>query len=98
VFALHLYVFVIVLLCVSLLLAQFQESLGGRGLASPTVDIALTVFNLAGCTLYIYAALGPAYGETGASRAAKACMLSLAVGGLFVAYRFAIFAITLYST
>jgi hypothetical protein len=98
VFALHVYAFVMVLLCGALLLAQAQESLGGRGLASPTLDKSLTVFNLVCCALYIHAALGPAYGETGASRVAKACVLALVVGGLFVAYRFAIFVITLYST
>ena len=98
VFALHLYAFVLILLCGSLLMAEAQRQVGGRGLASPTVDLALSVFNLLACAVYIYLALGPAYGAKGLSRIAKAGVLAMAVGSLFVAYRFAIFLITLYTT
>jgi hypothetical protein len=98
VFSLHLYVFVLALLCVSVLLAEVQRQLGGRGLGSSTVDLVLSVSNLLACGLYIYLALGPAYGATGFTRIIKTCLLTLAVGGLFVAYRFVIFIITLYTT
>jgi len=98
VFALHLYVFVLALLCVSLLLAGVQQILGGDGLQSPTVDLALSIFNLTACAAYIYLALGPAYGSRGAQRIAKAALLALAVGAIFVGYRFAIFLITLFTT
>ena len=98
VFALHLYVFVLALLCVSLTLAEAEFLLGGGGLRSPAVDLALTIFNLAVCAIYIYLALGPAYASGGAQRIAKAAVLALAIGAIFVAYRFAIFAITLLTT
>ena len=98
VFVLHLYVFVLALLCVALLLAEAEFLLGGQGLYSPVVDLVLSLFNLAACGLYIYAALGPAYNATGAKRVIKAAVLAGAVGALFVGYRFAIFLITFYTT
>ena len=98
VFALHIYTFVFVLLCVSVMLAEVERWVGGAGLRSPVVDTALTVFNLAACLGYIYLALGPAYGVKGTSRLASAAALTAFVGVLFVGYRFVIFLITLYST
>jgi hypothetical protein len=98
VFALHLYVFVLVLLCGSLLIAEGQRLLGGGGLASPAVDTTLSIFNLLACGLYIHAALGPAYGSEGVSRIVKAAVLAVATAGIFVGYRFAVFLITLYTT
>jgi hypothetical protein len=98
VFVLHLYVFVLALLCVALLLAEAEFLLGGQGLYSPVVDLVLSLFNLAACGLYIDAALGPAYNATGAKRVIKAAVLAGAVGALFVGYRFAIFLITFYTT
>jgi hypothetical protein len=98
VFALHLYVFVLTLACVALLLAEGQHMLGGGGLRAPAVDLALSIFNLIACTAYIYLALGPVYQSSGVPRIAKAAALATAVGAIFVGYRFAIFAITLYTT
>src|SRR4029078_2530563 len=98
VFALHLYVFVLALLCVSLTLAEAECLLGGGGLRSPTVDTVLTIFNLLVCAIYIYLAIGPVYASSGALRIAKTAVLALAVGAIFVAYRFVIFAITLWTT
>jgi hypothetical protein len=98
VFALHLYVFVLALLCVSLLLAEAQQLLGGEGLGSRTVDLALSLFNLAACAIYAYLAVGPVYASSGVARVATAGVLALAIAAIFVAYRFAIFVITLYTT
>lgn len=98
VFALHLYVFVLALACVALLLAEGQHLLGGGGLRSPAVDLVLSVFNLLACGIYIYLALGPVYRSSGAPRIAKAAALAVAIGAIFVGYRFAIFAITLFTT
>ena len=98
VFALHIYTFVFLLLCVSVLLAEVEHLVGGDGLRSPTVDTVLSVFNLAACFGYIYLAIGPAYGARGTSRFASAVALTACVGVLFVGYRFLIFLITLYST
>jgi hypothetical protein len=98
VFALHLYVFVLALLCVALLLAGADLLLGGGGLRSPAVDTALSIFNLLACAAYSYLAIGPVYGSSGAPRIVKAAVLALAIGAIFVGYRFAIFAITLFTT
>jgi hypothetical protein len=98
VFALHLYAFVLVLFCASLLVAALQHILGGGGLDSAPVDTWLTVVNLVACSIYIYAAIHPAYCATGTSRTVCAAILALAVGVLLVGYRFAIFLITFYTT
>ena len=97
VFALHLYAFILLLLSVSLLLAEAQLRLGGRGLASPAVDMSLTLFNLAACGLYLWGAIGTFYGSRGVARVAKAAGLTFAIGLIVLGYRFAIFLITLYS-
>jgi hypothetical protein len=95
VFALHLYAFILLLLSFSLLLAQGQLLAGGDGLASPAVDMALTLFNLAAFAAYLYFAVS-FYGSRGLPRLAKAVALALAVGTISVGYRFAIFMITLH--
>jgi hypothetical protein len=48
--------------------------------------------------LYLYAAIGPVYGASGAMRVAKAVVLTLAVGLIVLGYRFVLFLITLYGT
>jgi hypothetical protein len=98
VFALHLYAFVLVLLCLSILIAWVWFLAGGGGLETPLVDTVLTLFNLMACAVYIYLAIGSAYGARGATRYLSAALLTGAVGVLFVGYRFVIFLITLYST
>jgi len=98
VFALHLYTFLLLLFCVALLLAKLSALLGFGGLDAPMVDNVLSGFNLAACGLYIYLAIGPVYGVTGTSRAAKAIVLAMAVAAVALAYRFALFFITLYTT
>lgn len=95
IFALHLYAFILLLLCLSLLLAEGQLLAGGAGLASPAVDIGLSLFNLAGIAAYLYASIGRFYGSRGAARIAKSAALALAVAAIAIGYRFAIFLITL---
>ena len=58
----------------------------------------LSVSNLAIGATYIYLAIGPVYGATGGSRAAKAVLLALAVAAIVLGYRFLLFVITLYAT
>ena len=97
VFALHLYSFVLVVLCVSLAIAEGDFLLGGGGLASPNVDTWLSVANLAACAIYIYLAVGPAYSASGPAKFVASATLSLVIGVLFIGYRFAIFLITFYT-
>jgi hypothetical protein len=98
VFALHLYSFVLALLTLALLLAQLQFLLGGDGLRSHAVDVALSLFNLLACGVYIHLALGPAYGARRPVRIVQTAILTVAVAAIFMGYRFAIFMITLATT
>jgi hypothetical protein len=98
VFALHLYTFVLVLLCVSIGIAELDLLAGGGGLGSPSVDAFLSLFNVGACAVYLYLAIGPAYGGSGGARYALAALLAVAMAALFVGYRFVIFLITLYGT
>lgn len=98
VYALHLYAFILLLLCVSLLLAEVHLLAGGAGLASPRVDLALSVFNIAACAAYICLSIGPAYGARGAARIVQAIALACIVGAIALGYRFTIFLITLYTS
>jgi hypothetical protein len=97
VFALHFYAFILLLYCVSLLLAEAELRLGGGGLASPAVDLILTLLNLAACAIYLWFAIGRFYGSRGVARVARAAGLAFAVLGILLGYRFVIFLVTLIS-
>ena len=97
VFALHLYAFMLLLYSVALVLAEVQLRLGGSGLASPAVDLALTLINLAVSAVYLWFAIGAFYGSRGAMRVVKAAGLAFVMLLLVLAYRFAIFLVTLIS-
>ena len=98
VFSLHLYTFLLLLFCVALLAAGSSALLGYGGLEAPVVDNLLSVANVAACGLYLYLAIGPVYGSTGAMRALQVIVLVIAVGAIVLGYRFALFLITLYAT
>lgn len=97
VFALHLYAFLLLLFCVSLLLAEIQLRLGGAGLVSPVVDTVLTLFNLGASGFYLYVAIGAFYGSRGMARIARAAGLAFVILAVMLGYRFAIFLVTLIS-
>lgn len=98
VFALHVYAFILVLLSFSLLLVEINLLTGGRGLQSPQVDLALSLFNLAVCVGYVFLAIRPVYGSIDTARVIEAVLLSFAIAGIFIGYRFVIFLITLSTT
>jgi hypothetical protein len=50
------------------------------------------------CATYLYVATGTVYGARGALRIVKALTLALAVAGILLGYRFALFLFTLYTT
>ena len=97
VFALHLYSFILLLFCLSLLLAELQFRMGGAGLASPVVDKALTLFNLAATGLYLWWAIGAFYESRGLARIVQAAGLAVLVGLIVLGYRFVIFLVTIIS-
>ena len=98
VFALHLYAFVLVLLSGSVLLAQLDVFLGGGGMESTIVDKVLSILNLLACGAYVFLAVRQVYSTDGWRRVSATLFLTLALGVLFVGYRFAIFLITFYTT
>jgi len=62
------------------------------------MDKILFIVILAACATYLYLATGVAYGARGVTRVIKVVALALAVGAIFVGYRFVLFLITLYTT
>jgi len=95
VFALHFYVFQLLLLCGALLLADGDRALGGGGLNSWTVDITLTVLNLTLCAIYLRVAIREVYGARGMTGTGQMIVLALMSIAMVPAYRFIIFVITL---
>lgn len=98
VFALHVFAFMLLVFCVALGLGAADGWRGGAGFASRRTDLVLTVFDLAVCAVYLYAASGAFYGARGVARVAKAAGLALAVGMIVLAYRFGMFLLTLQLT
>jgi len=98
VFALHLYAFILMLMCVALVAAEAQLLAGGLGLASPRVDVAISLALLLSCGAYLYLAVGAFYGSRGGWRIARTILLSASIGLIVVAYRFAIFLISFATT
>jgi Protein of unknown function (DUF3667). len=98
VFALHLYAFVLLVLSVSVLLAEADILLGGQGLSSGAVDNVLSILNLLACGAYIYFAIPKVYSANGWLNWASAIVMTFVMAFLFVGYRFVIFLITFYTT
>ena len=98
VFALHVYAFVLLLFCVALGISELDLIAGGRGLASPLLDLSLSLANLAATLTYLYLAIGRAYSSTGWARVAKAIILAVTVAATIIGYRFLIFLITVAAT
>jgi len=98
VFALHLFAFLLLLLCAVLAVGALAARFGGSGLDSKPVDLVLSVLYLLACARYLYIALGAFYGSTGLARAFQTAVLSASVAAIVLGYRFTLFLITLYTT
>jgi hypothetical protein len=98
VFSLHFYAFVLLLFCLSLVIAAVDLMAGGGGLSSPRVDTVLSALNMVICGVYLYAAAGVVFDARGVSRVAKAAVLAFAVNVILVGYRFVVFLIRLKTT
>lgn len=98
VFALHLYAFLLLLFCASLVVSGVDVAVGGPGLASPAMDTALSTLNLAICAAYLYLALRRTYGQTAPRRALTTVVLATAVAAIALGYRLVLFLLTLYTT
>ncbi|WP_461211661.1 hypothetical protein, partial [Desulfocurvus sp. DL9XJH121] len=69
-----------------------------RGLETPVIDTALSLFNLGACAIYLYLMLGTVYNLRPAPRVAASIFLAIVVASLVLGYRFTIFLVTLYTT
>ena len=96
VFSLLFYAFLMFWLCVLMGVLFLLTRLAGLDLRSHAVDWGLFASLLAATALYLYLAVGRAYGEQGLGRALKVPLLTVAVGAGILGYRFAVFLITLY--
>jgi hypothetical protein len=94
VFALHLYAFLLLLLCVG---TGVEAWFGGPAAMAPWVDPAVSIGLLAACAAYLYAAVGTVYASNGARRALEVAALTVSVATLVLGYRFALFVLTLYT-
>ena len=97
-FSVHLYGFLMLLFSVAVVLATVERWFGGAGLATPWVDKTLSVANVVTCAVYLYLAIGPAYGGSRSVRVVKALLLVIAAAAIVLGYRFALLLLTLYST
>lgn len=95
VFALHLYAFLMLLLCVG---TGVEALAGGPEARADWVDHVVSISLLAACAAYLYVAIGAVYASSGARRALEVAALTVGVATLVLGYRFALFALTLYTT
>jgi hypothetical protein len=96
VFSLHLYSFLLVLLCVADVIPWLDARFGPRE-TWRLVDNALAVALLFACAAYMYVATRKIYGAGGRSRAAQVAVLTIGVAAIVLGYRFALFLLTLYT-
>jgi uncharacterized protein DUF3667 len=98
VFSLHVYAFLLLLFCVAAVIPPIDLWFGGAGLASDSLDHAISIALLLACGVYLYIATKEVYGATGASRVFKVIALTVVVATIVLGYRFVLLVITLYST
>jgi hypothetical protein len=62
------------------------------------LDRVLSINLLIACAIYLYAAIGVVYGGGRTPRVVSTIMLTVAAAAIVLAYRFALFLLTLYTT
>jgi hypothetical protein len=98
VFSLHVYAFVLLLLCVATAFQAGGALLGGTRFYSDPMDHAISVGILVASSVYLYFAARTVYGARGFALLFKTCALTVAVAAVVLGYRFVLLLITLYST
>jgi hypothetical protein len=97
-FSLHLYAFLLLLLCAATVVPALDSWLGGAGFASERLDHVISIALLLVCGAYLYVATGEVYGATGISRILKVVALTVAVASIVLGYRFVLLLVTLCTT
>jgi len=96
-FSLHLYSFLLLLLCVADVIPALDGRFRVGGVWWRALDNAMAVGLLLACAVYMYVASRKAYGAEGIARAAQVAVLTVGVGGVVLGYRFGLFMLTLYT-
>jgi hypothetical protein len=97
VFALHVYAFLLLLLCVATAVPPLHSFFGGAGFASENLDHIIAITVLACCAMYLYVAMGTVYGGGTRRRVLQTLSLTVAMATLALGYRFVLLLLTLYS-
>jgi len=97
VFSLHLYTFLLVLLCGATAILAADGWLGGAGFNSRLWDNAMAIALLLACAVYLDVALARVYAARGWLCAIQGVLLAFGVAGIVLGYRFALFFIALYT-
>ncbi len=98
VFALHFYTFLLLLFCVPLAALIIDSALGGTGTLTQRADDILSVTLLLSCGTYLFLSCGRVYDTRGVARVLQTLVLTAAVVGIFLGYRFLLLPITLATT
>jgi len=98
VFSLHLYAFMMLLLCVLTAIPAVSALMGGPGFDSSALDYTLAISLLTVCAVYLFFAVKPVYEITGVARGLSTIALAIGVGFLVLGYRFFLFVFTLYTS
>jgi len=98
VFSLHLYSFLLLLLCVADTIPLIDARLCAGGTWWRVFDNAMAAALLLACAAYMYVASKKVYGARGAARVTQVVVLTVGVGAVVLGYRFALFLLTLYTT
>jgi len=97
-FSLHLYAFLLLLMCVGIAIQGIDGLLGGGGVNNEPLDHVIAISLLASSAVYLFFSTATVYGARGVARVLKTLALTVAVGAIVLGYRFALLLITLYTT
>jgi hypothetical protein len=98
VFSLHLYSFLLLLLCVANVIPELDARFSEGAPWWRALDNAMAAALLLACAGYMYVASRKVYGARGVARVAQVAVLTLGVGAVVLGYRFGLFVLTLYTT
>ena len=98
VFSLHLYSFLLVLLCVVDVTPPLDARFSPGGAWWQQVDNAMASVLLLACAGYMYVAAKKVYGAHGLARVAQVLVLTIGVGAVVLGYRFGLLVLTIYTT
>jgi len=98
IFAVHTYVFVLILLCAGSLAVAVDHLVGGPALRSTAFDHVLSALLLAACVAYLHRAVARVYPDKSLHTGLRTAVLGMAIALIFMGYRFILLPITLWTT